>query len=147
MFISRSRYNQLLARVDMYHQAATDTRNVQRAALATNARIAEQVVDTTGLRERLAKSEQGRRNLMGLLEHHRDTGALGLLRKSGERLDRALRACARYRADNVRLTRQVATLQARLDSAVGLDAPNLDMGAHWQTRRPDKPRATTGESK
>jgi hypothetical protein len=139
MFISRSRYNQLLARVEMYREAADDARKVQRAALTTNARIAEQVVDTTGLRDRLAKSEQGRRNLMGLLEHHRDMGALGLLRKSGDRLDRALRACARYRADNARLTRQVATLQGRLDNAVGLDAPSLDLGAKWQERRTDKP--------
>lgn len=140
MLIRRSTYNELLARTEMYRQAASDARNVQRAALATNARIAEQVVDTTGLRERLAKSEQGRRNLMGLLEHHRDTGALGLLRECGKRLDRALRACARYRAENARLRSHLAQLQRGYDAAVGLDEPALDEGVHWQQRRADKPR-------
>ncbi len=54
---------------------------------------------TAALRKRLAKSEQGRRNLIGLLEHHRDMGSLGLLRQHRNRLERALRACARYRAE------------------------------------------------
>lgn len=140
MFISRSRYNELLARVEMYREAANDARKVQRAALTTNARIAEQVVDTTGLRARLAKSEQGRRNLMGLLEHHRDMGALGLLRACGNRLDRALRACARYRAENARLRSHLAQLQRGYDAAVGLDEPALDEGVHWQQRRSDMPK-------
>ncbi|WP_329047079.1 hypothetical protein [Streptomyces sp. NBC_01422] len=59
---------------------------------------------SAGLRAKLAKSEQGRRNLRGLLEHHRDQGSLGILRTTRTRLTRALRACARYRAEVARLT-------------------------------------------
>ncbi|MFD5975527.1 hypothetical protein [Streptomyces bacillaris] len=36
--------------------------------------------------------------------------------------------------------RRVARLQAAYDNAVGLDAPALDHGAAWQSRREDKPR-------
>ncbi|NUS76740.1 MAG: hypothetical protein HOV70_11140 [Streptomyces sp.] len=36
--------------------------------------------------------------------------------------------------------RRAARLQAQYDHAVGLDNPSLDLGAHWQTRRTDKPR-------
>jgi len=59
---------------------------------------------TAHLRTTLAKSEQGRRNLRGLLEHHRDQGSLGILRTTRTRLTRALMACARYRAEIARLT-------------------------------------------
>lgn len=55
------------------------------------------------------------------------------------RLARALRACARYRADNARLERREQHLQQRLDDAVGLTSPAFDRGTHWQTRRADKP--------
>jgi chromosome segregation ATPase len=48
-------------------------------------------------RRKLAKSEQGRRNLRGLLDRH--LNSLGVLKTTRARLDRALRACARYRAE------------------------------------------------
>ncbi|MFJ6319675.1 hypothetical protein ACIQJW_26695 [Streptomyces californicus] len=43
-------------------------------------------------------------------------------------------------ADLAAAERQVARLQAQYDNAVGLDAPALDHGATWQSRREDKPR-------
>lgn len=55
-----------------------------------------------------------------------------------QRLDRALRACARYRQTETKLARRIAELQARHDHAVGLDSPALDAGALWQDRRHDK---------
>lgn len=61
------------------------------------------------------------------------------LQHGHNRLERLIRACARYRTENGRLTRQVVTLQTRLDNAVGLDAPSLDLGSKWQERRADKP--------
>ncbi|MFH9368091.1 hypothetical protein ACH4K8_20715 [Streptomyces anulatus] len=66
--------------------------------------LEQEQAHSAGLRAALAKSEQGRRNLRGLLEHHRDQGSLGILRTTRTRLARALKACARYRADVARLT-------------------------------------------
>lgn len=59
----------------------------------------------------------------------------------GARIDRLCRAVAQLRAENAQLRRQVAQLHAAYDHAVGLDNPSLDLGAHWQERRSDKPRA------
>lgn len=78
----------------------------------------------------------------------------------GRRLMRALRACARYRAESAALRREVAryrvsaaadarradSLQAAYDHAVGLDSPALDMGVHWQQRRSDRPVPKAVES-
>ncbi|MFG2763118.1 hypothetical protein [Streptomyces rubiginosohelvolus] len=43
-------------------------------------------------------------------------------------------------ADLAAAERRAARLQAAYDNAGGLDNPTLDLGAHWQTRREDKPR-------
>lgn len=79
-----------------------ESRGDYKAAHADIRHLAQQLVEeqrvTRDLRARLAKSEQGRRNLLGLLAHHRDTGPYGQLKVVRARLDRALRACARYRA-------------------------------------------------
>ncbi|MGW9299390.1 hypothetical protein ACWHA3_01000 [Streptomyces cyaneofuscatus] len=50
------------------------------------------------------------------------------------------RTVADMAADLAAAERQVARLQAAYDNAVGLDAPALDHGAAWQSRREDKPR-------
>ncbi|MET9707871.1 hypothetical protein [Streptomyces griseus] len=42
--------------------------------------------------------------------------------------------------------RRAARLQAQYDHAVGLDSPSLDLGATWQSRREDKPRAEVSAS-
>ncbi len=68
--------------------------------LADRDRLAAEVAE---LEKRLARSQQSRRNLRGLLEHHRDMGSLGMLRQHRNRLSRALRACARYRTDLAQL--------------------------------------------
>ncbi|MFJ3173762.1 hypothetical protein ACIPJK_23685 [Streptomyces roseus] len=47
------------------------------------------------LEDKLARSERGRRNLRELLTRHRDSMSRGMATQA--RLDRALRACARYR--------------------------------------------------
>ncbi|MEU2180252.1 hypothetical protein [Streptomyces thermolilacinus] len=75
----------------------------QRKAAEDRARAAE---------ARLAKSEQGRRNLRGLLDHHRGMGFLGILKATRNRLDRALRACARYRAELAGLEKTARALGA-----------------------------------
>jgi len=61
------------------------------------------------------------------------------------RLARVLRACARYRAANRLLERDVARLQKRLDDALGLNTVAMEEGARWQERRPDLPRPRTAK--
>ncbi|MEU9760257.1 hypothetical protein AB0D98_10915 [Streptomyces sp. NPDC047987] len=63
------------------------------------------------LTAQLTKSEQGRRNLRGLLEHHRDQGSLGILHATRTRLSRALKACARYRAEITAQAARITTLE------------------------------------
>lgn len=57
------------------------------------------------------------------------------------RLRRAVLVIVRLRHERAALERQLAALQFRYDTAVGLDSPALDEGARWQERRPDKPQA------
>lgn len=57
-----------------------------------------------------------------------------------ERLDRILRACARYRQEAAVLQRRIRHLEARLDDAMGLNQAGVAEGARWQERRHDKPR-------
>lgn len=116
-----------------YKAAHADVRSLAQ-------QLATEQKTTRALRTRLAKSEQGRRNLLGLLAHHRDTGPYGQLTVIRTRLDRALRACARYRDAESKLARQNALLQNSYDHAVGLDSPAIEDGARWQERRPDKAR-------
>jgi len=59
------------------------------------------------------------------------------------RLDRMVRATARYRAALAAETRRADRLQARLDNALGLDHPAIDAGAQWQDRRTDKVKKAT----
>ncbi len=54
-----------------------------------------------------------------------------------DRIDRLVRACARYRADRVSAERDAARLQGRLDDALGLTSPAVEAGADWQKRRQD----------
>lgn len=76
-------------------------------------RLAAEVAE---LEKRLARSQQSRRNLRGLLEHHRDMGSLGMLRQHRNRLSRALRACARYRTEVAELRTEVTKRQAYLET-------------------------------
>ncbi|MEU4910224.1 hypothetical protein AB0G26_16860, partial [Streptomyces fradiae] len=86
-------------------------------------------------RYRLAKSEQGRCNLRGLLEHHRDQGSLGALRAAHNRLDRALRACARYRARVAELEAAEAAAEQRADRLAADLQAELDVNRRLFTQR------------
>ncbi|WP_328902323.1 hypothetical protein OHR86_22550 [Streptomyces sp. NBC_00441] len=150
MFVTRARYDALYARyVEVLDQRDAAVKSAKESGdsviqlAASTARAGQDLQLARGL---LRKSEQGRHNLRGLLEHLRDTGSQGVLRTTHNRLTRALRACARYRAENARMRRQVAQLHAAYDNAVGLDSPALDMGVHWQQRRSDRPVPKAVES-
>jgi phosphatidylserine/phosphatidylglycerophosphate/cardiolipin synthase-like enzyme len=110
------RYAEVVTERDEALKAAdTERFNVIRlAGQATEARD-----ETDALREKLARSEQGRRNLKGLLAHHRDTGYLGRLRQAHARLHRALRACASYRAELAAQRIVMAHLTEQLFDAIG----------------------------
>lgn len=75
---------------------------------------------------------RARRTLTRLLASRRYT--------THERLDRVLRACARYRQDAAVLQRRVRHLEAQLDDAMGLNQSGIVDGARWQERRHDKLR-------
>lgn len=57
------------------------------------------------------------------------------------RIARLVHIVARLRMEVTAAERRAARVQAAYDHAVGPDDPSLDHGAHWQTRRTDKPRA------
>ncbi|MEU2674805.1 hypothetical protein ABZ622_39445 [Streptomyces sp. NPDC007164] len=76
------------------------------------------------LTAQVTKSEQGRRNLRGLLEHHRDQGSVGILRTTRVRLTRALKACARYRAEVARLAAGITEQAARITTLEHVAAGN-----------------------
>ena len=108
MFISRYRYNQLIARADAQAEAARDARKLADTFRGNCARIAQ----------RYAADVQ--------------------VRPGAARLTRALRACARYRQENALLAGRLAALQNSYDHAVGLDDPDIETGMKWQERRNDK---------
>lgn len=58
------------------------------------------------------------------------------------RLRRALRACARYRAELADRDRQILALHRQTDRVLYEPAgpARLDLGRGWQARREDKPR-------
>lgn len=58
------------------------------------------------------------------------------------RLTRTVKACARYRAELAIRNRRIRHLEQRLDNLLGLDTPEIEAGARWQERRPDKPKET-----
>lgn len=63
----------------------------------------------------------------------------GYAARMEERLDRALKATARYLAAYHAEKRRADGLQTRLDHALGLNDPAVEAGQHWQARRTDKP--------
>ncbi|MFI8278561.1 hypothetical protein ACIGBH_27545 [Streptomyces sp. NPDC085929] len=79
-----------------------------------------------------------------LIQAWTDSGRAPLGRRRYEdqqaRLHRALRACARYRDNESKLTRLAAQLQNSYDRAVGLNSPAVEDGTAWQARRHDKIR-------
>ncbi|TFE42476.1 hypothetical protein E3E14_25160 [Streptomyces sp. ICN441] len=109
MFIRRSTYQALCRRAETYRQAELNARRALAALVGTSARAAEQFV-----------AADDRTNAT---EH---------------RLDRALRACARYRSELADTARRTRRLEQQLDDALGLNTPGVTAGSLWQERRADK---------
>jgi hypothetical protein len=122
MFVLRSKYTALLAQYERVLEQRDTARRDARDHLAAIRTAAGQY---SGAEEALIQVR-----LTRLQDAVTYTG----------RITSLIRACVRYRAENARLTRQVARLQAAYDNATSLDNPALEHGATWQNRRADKPR-------
>lgn len=116
----KRRIAELQARVAEFAEQRDEARTELAASRATVIRLAGR---NTRLTEQLE-----------LAYKQADDGAL---EEMGARLDRALRACARYRAELVRTGRDMSRLQARLDDACGLNSAAVQAGQDWQGRRVD----------
>lgn len=128
MPVSRRKYNALLADYERVLEQRDDALRAARTHLTTTRTAAGQftAADDELLRTRLAR----------LADAIRYTG----------RIARLVRIVARLRAALAAAERRAARVQAAYDNAVGLDNPSLAHGAHWQTRRSDKPRAEVTSS-
>ncbi|WP_371624085.1 hypothetical protein OG245_15345 [Streptomyces sp. NBC_01116] len=122
MFVSRRKYNALAADYERIREQRDEAQRAVRAMQTATRTAAGQftAADDTLNRVRLAR----------LADAIRYTG----------RIARLVRIVARLRGEVGAAERRAYRLQAAYDSAVGLDDPLLDLGAHWQTRRSDKPR-------
>ncbi|MFF5891209.1 hypothetical protein ACFY72_20860 [Streptomyces globisporus] len=128
MFVSRRKYEQLLADYERIREQRDEAqRNVRAMQTATRTAAGQfTAADDTLNRVRLAR----------LADAIRYTG----------RITRLVRIVARLRTEVAAAERRAARVQAQYDNAVGLDDPTLDLGAHWQTRRSDKPRTEVSAS-
>lgn len=131
MFVLRSTHAALKTR----YQQVLDQRNEARQAAGAHLRAAGftagQVITADDVTARY--------------RHGMHVATIRGIRLAG-RLDRMVRATARLRAELAAETRRANAAQAAYDHAVGLDSPALDLGAHWQERRSDRPRAKAVES-
>ncbi|MFH9368103.1 hypothetical protein ACH4K8_20775 [Streptomyces anulatus] len=123
MPVSRRKYNALAADYQRVLEQRDEAQRTIRATQSASRTAAGQftAADDELLRTRLAR----------LADAIRYTG----------RIARLVRIVARLRAEVAAAERRAARVQAAYDHAVGLDNPSLEHGAHWQTRRSDKPRA------
>ncbi|MFI8104740.1 hypothetical protein [Streptomyces sp. NPDC086023] len=92
---------------------------------------------TRALRLRTAERDAAKADARAAAYAARKAARLYAAQDTAERLARALRACAGYRAELAAARRYAASLEARPDNAVGLDHPDIDAGAKWQDRRRD----------
>lgn len=122
MPVSRRKYEQLLADYERIREQRDEAqRNVRAMQTATRTAAGQfTAADDELLRTRLAK----------LADEIR----------FARRIARLVQIVARLRTEVAAAERRAARVQAAYDNAVGLDNPALDLGAHWQTRRADKPR-------
>ncbi|MFF9639421.1 hypothetical protein ACF1D2_33180 [Streptomyces bacillaris] len=122
MFVSRRKYRELAADYERVREQRDDARRSERAALTALRTAAGEFTTTDDTLNRI--------RLARLADAIRFT----------TRIHRLVRVVARLRTDVAAAERQTARALAAYDNAVGLDAPALDHGAAWQSRREDKPR-------
>ncbi|MEU0808744.1 hypothetical protein [Streptomyces sp. NPDC005970] len=116
----------------------------ERAETAESTVETEQFARNTMARQ-FAEADAANRRLHGRnvrlteqLERAHEAAQDGALDEMGRRLDRALRACARYRTEADGQARLIRSQQDLLDRLYGLNDPDVIAGEHWQHRRIDK---------
>lgn len=145
----KRRMAELEARTQRLADALADARRdvrTERTAREIAIRVAcEAETARQALAGQLAEAEaanirlDGRnRRLTEQLERAHEAAQDGALDEMGNRLDRALRACVRYRSDADGQARLIRSQQALLDRLYGLNDPDVVAGEHWQHRRIDK---------
>lgn len=122
MFVLRSAHRALQADYVRVLEQRDDARRQARAALTATHLAAGQYTDTDAALDRVR------------LARLRDAVAYR------RRITRLVRTIARYRTALTAETRRADRLQAAYDNATSLANPALDLGAHWQERRTDRPR-------
>jgi chromosome segregation ATPase len=136
--VNRARYEQV---IDQRDEARTE-------AAEHVCKIVELCNEVDGLREQLAargQLVQQRGTALGRISNRLDhieseySHIDGYAARMEERLDRALKAAARYLAAYHAEKKRADGLQAQLDHALGLNDPAVEAGQHWQARRMDKP--------
>lgn len=135
-FVTRARYDDLharyqdaLERIEELAKELTDEQDARRL-------IACQYVDADTAARRVHARNQ---RLLEQLEDAREAQQQHAgTRPLTARLNRALRACARYRIQVAARERMIRTQQKQLDAALGLNEPEITAGANWQKRRVDK---------
>jgi hypothetical protein len=115
------------------------------------ARYQNLAADHEQLKEELASSRRATLRLAGNYTHLMETGepmpmfsqpskVQRRLTQLEERLDRALKAAARYLCAYHAEKRRADQLQERYDAAVGLNTPAIAAGDSWQERREQRMR-------
>ncbi|GAB2731506.1 hypothetical protein [Streptomyces bullii] len=132
-FVLRSRYEAARAEADRQRERADKFEQRADTAVFNRRQIARQLVDADVANRRLAgrNLELGRR-LSRLTESDPEYTA-----QIERRLERALRACARWMNAVWVETRHTDRLQARLDDALGLNDSAVLDGRYWQQTRND----------
>lgn len=128
-WIRRATLARLRNRSADYYDAYQEQKRLAASALRNTGRIANDLDASERRREQQALTI---RDLRALLDSRPVRSATAI------RLERALRACVRYRAELASQTRLVRDQQRQLDQLLGLDAPAVVAGANWQQRRHDK---------
>lgn len=133
-FVSRSRYDDARAEAERQRRRADTAERHKVMAVFNRTQVLKQNADADAANRRLhARNLELGRRLSALTESDPEYAA-GLER----RLQRALKACRRYRAGLAEQTRRGDHLQARLDDALGLNDPHVKDGRYWQQTRSDK---------
>jgi hypothetical protein len=121
---------ELEARVQRYVAKAADAEALAEARGRNEKRLTASLNESERRREHQAAVITDLRNLLDSRPARGTATAL--------RLERALRAVVKLRAELAAQSRLVRAQQQRLDQLLGLDTPPVLAGANWQQRRPDK---------
>jgi hypothetical protein len=127
-FVSRRKYDDLYARYQLALDATTKAREERDTAVYNRQQIARQLAEADAANRRLA----GRNVELGVRLSAYAESDPEYLTALEKRLDRALKACARWMDIAWTEGRRADRLQTRLDDAVGLKPCRIEDSSRWQ---------------